>query len=61
MLGRLAKFRPSEVKDYPKNLMNDGEYDPLIWKLTKEPEIDHESIADLKSKLKISTHHEMKL
>lgn len=41
-----------EVKDYPTNLIKDGEYDPIIWKLTVEAESDEALIKTLKEKLK---------
>jgi hypothetical protein len=51
-IKKLAKYAPMEVKDYPTNLIKDGEYDPIIWKLTVEAESDEALIKTLKEKLK---------
>jgi hypothetical protein len=36
-----------EVKDYPKNLITNGNYDPVIWKLTREAAADETAFKEL--------------
>jgi hypothetical protein len=40
MITKLAKYAPRELSDYPKNLINNGVYDPEIWKITRAAETD---------------------
>jgi hypothetical protein len=61
LLTRLGKYTKNELKDYPKEHIVNGQYDPVIWKLTREAETDEKLIEKLRKDLKISSHHGNKM